>query len=182
MTASGPVSSVKNRPCQRRTILLNDPGFVATLDGIVYSANKPFDEKNREGWLVLKHLQRINGKLPIVVLGSYINTVRYCSELYNRFRTFAACRDPRYISYNPFDEPGYRPPDDKSGFDYLYIDKTRLLCATDTVDSCQVQVNGTAAFYDKHHLSLPFATLLGQRIADTYGRELNQVGFPAPQG
>ncbi len=180
MTVAGPVSAVHDQQCIERVSLLNDQRFVARLDGIVYSANKPFWENKKLDWLILRHLRSLNENIPLVVLGGYINTEHDCSELFNRFQTFAACKDPRHISYNPFNEQENRHSEDTLGIDYLYIDKTRILCSADSVESCVVQMDGEAAFYDRHHLSLPFASMLGQRIANTYGRELIQANFPPP--
>ena len=65
------------------------------------------------------------------------------------------------------------------GLNYLYIDKTALLCPEGTLESCQVQIGETPAFYDIHHLTFPFARYLGQRIAQRYSEELLSLGFPA---
>jgi hypothetical protein len=161
--------------------LLNNKSFVSGLDGIVYSANKPFSEKRTAEWLILEHLHKLNERISLLVMGGFINTGRDCSELFNRFNTLAACKDPRYISYNPFNERElHQTEGPATELDYLYIDKTALLCPENTLDSCIIQTPDEPAFYDAHHLSLSFAAMLGQRIADRYGQELIQSGFPAP--
>jgi hypothetical protein len=105
--------------------------------------------------------------------------VRDCSELFNRFGTFAACKEARHLSYNPFDERDlYLSRAADPDFGFLYIDKTGLLCAANTVESCEIQAGGEPALWDKHHLSLPYATMLGQRVADRYAQDLSRIGFP----
>ncbi|RLA49202.1 MAG: hypothetical protein DRQ97_01665 [Gammaproteobacteria bacterium] len=179
MTAAGPVSVKKDKRCIERVALLNDQSFVSQLDGLVYSANKPFSANKKVDWLILHHLRGMNKNIPLVVLGGFINTLRDCSELFNRFGTFAACRDPRHIAYNPFNERNlYLAKTADLDFDFLYIDKTKLLCTSKIITSCKIQAGEDPAFWDKHHLSLPYATLLGQRIADSYTQDLRRFGFP----
>ena len=183
MTAAGPVSVVKDRRCSERVALLNDRSFVSGLDAIVYSANEPFSDKRTNEWLILDYLLDLNEDISLVVMGGFINTERACSELFNRFNSFAACKDPRHLSYNPFNERElYRTEGPATELHYLYIDKTALLCPKGTLDSCIIQTPDEPAFYDVHHLSLSFATMLGQRIADRYGQELIQSSFPPPTG
>ena len=181
ITAAGPVSVANDRQCIERVALLNDKSFVSGLDAIVYSANKPFSDRRTVEWLILDYLHGLNESISLVVMGDFINTERDCSELFNRFNTLAACKDPRYISYNPFNERElHRTEGPATELDYLYIDKTALLCPENTLDSCDIQTPDEPAFYDRHHLSLSFATMLGQRIADRYAQELIQSGFPPP--
>ncbi len=181
MTAAGPVSVVTDRQCMARVSLLNDESFVSALDGIVYSANQPFSQKRTTEWEILDHLHRLNKDMSLVVMGGYINTEQDCSELFNRFNTLEACKDPAHVSYNPFNERElHRTEGPATELDYLYIDKTALLCSGDTLESCAIQTSDEPAFYDPHHLSLSFATMLGQRIAKRYRQELVHAGFPPP--
>ena len=174
-----PVSEVKAKHCHERVALLNDEGFVASLDGVIYSANQPFRKNKKADWQVLQHLKRFNPRISIAVLGGYINTGRDCSELYNRFESFNACRNEHYVSYNPFRERGRSEVSESAELNYLYIDKTRLLCREGTLASCAVKTGGKPAFYDMHHLSLPFARHVGRRVMAAYGEELKASGFPA---
>ncbi len=177
---SGPFSKINDRDCAQRVALLNDEVFISSLDGLIYSANIPFAKNQRMTWRILRYLKSINTNFQVVVLGGYINTRRECSELYNRFYSFNACKDPRFISYSPFNEQNNSQIKEDNEIDYLYIDKTRLLCSGGGLESCQVEAHGEPAFYDRHHLSLGFASYLGERIADVYGEALIKAGFPAP--
>ena len=49
------------------------------------------------------------------------------------------------------------------------------------MESCEIQTEDEPAFYDQHHLSLSFASLLGQRIVENYSRDLVRSGFPSPE-
>jgi hypothetical protein len=179
-----------DRNCKQRTARLTNNELVKALDGVVYSSNQPFceDKSNpplcgnkQVSWQLLKYLRTLNPNLAVAVMGGYINTRYDCADLYNRFRTFSSCKDPGYISYNPFDEhaaiAALSHPDLA---DYYFIDKTVLLCPKATLQSCMVQAKGQPLFYDGHHLTLAFATLLGEKIASSYAQQLVKAGFPAP--
>jgi peptidoglycan/LPS O-acetylase OafA/YrhL len=174
-----PISKVRHRRCDKRTAILADKLFLDSLDGIVLSANKPFGINQRSAWKILALIQKTNPDIPLVVLGGYINTTQRCSDLYHHFGSFAACKDPLQISYNPFNERESPEVEGSSTLDYLYIDKTKLLCRHQTIKSCIVAVNSEPAFYDWHHLSMDFSLYLGKRVAQEYGKELRVWGFPA---
>ena len=183
LTETGPVSQISDRDCDKRVALLNDENFTAKLDGIVFSANQPFTGNKVIEWSILRHLKTLQKDIPLVVLGGYINTTHECAELINRLESYNACRKPEYVSYNPFiEQPEFRSSNPVFDLDYLYIDKTRLLCAEEnTLESCEIQTEDEPAFYDQHHLSLSFATLLGQRIVENYSQDLVRSGFPSPE-
>lgn len=177
----GPVSGVSFRRCAERTAQLSDTGFVSRLTAVIYSANKPFSLRSQVSWGILQHLHGINPDLSLVVIGGYINSRYDCSELFNRYQSFASCAQRQHVEYNPFIEKAiYGQASSNMGLDYLYIDKTHLLCNGESLSSCTMQVGDKPAFYDAHHLSLPFSTLLGQRIARDYGDELVAADLPAP--
>lgn len=177
--ATGPFSNVDH--CRGRVALLNDATFVSSLKGLVFSQNKPFDATAADLWRVIGHLRKVNKTLPVAVLGGFINTRRECTELYNEFHSFGACKSPEFVVYSPFHERERWPlPDELRGLEYLYIDRMGLLCREGTLASCVVEANGEPAFYDMHHLSLGFATYLGRRLASVYEEELQLAGFPSP--
>ena len=182
ITETGPVSQISDRGCDKRVALLGDNSFTAKLDGIVFSANQPFAGNKVIEWSILRHLKTLQKDIPLVVLGGYINTTHECAELINRLESFAACRKPEYVSYNPFiEQPEFRLSNPVFDLDYLYIDKARLLCSVEnSLESCDLQAGDEPAFYDQHHLSLSFASLLGQRIVESYSQDLVQSGFPSP--
>ena len=174
-----PVSRVKAKKCDQRVALLNDKDFVASLVGVIYSANRPFNQDKQVGWQTLQHLTHLHPRIPIAVLGGYINTGRDCSELYYRYNSLTACKNEKFLSYNPFGERERSEVSESAELDYLYIDKTRLLCGDGTLESCAIKADGKPAFYDRHHLSLPFARHVGRRLVALYSEELTASGFPA---
>jgi peptidoglycan/LPS O-acetylase OafA/YrhL len=174
-----PSSNITDLKCDQRVAQLSHKGFVDSLDGIIYSANKPFSEDNSSSWKILAHLQKITPSLPMVVLGGYLNTTRDCSELYNRFKTYEACKLPQYITYQPFNEKALSEVPLSQQLDYLYIDKGKLLCSENNLESCIVEANGEPVFYDMHHLSFGFAKFLGEKIASFYAADLTSLGFPS---
>ena len=68
------MSPVNYRPCAQRTAWLRDGEFVSGLDAVIYSASKPFIEKRDRDWQILAHLQKLNPRLSVVVLGGYFIT------------------------------------------------------------------------------------------------------------
>ncbi len=174
-----PASLVKDLGCDKRVALLSDKTFLASLDGIIFSSNRPFVQKRTKTWQILGHIRQLYPDIPIIVLGGYLNTHRECTELFNRYGSFSACKVPQHVSYNPFGERELSEVEEFSTFEYHYIDKTRLLCPRETLTSCTVEVNGEPAFYDKHHLSISLARHLGRRVAKVYNSDLLTWGFPA---
>lgn len=175
---SGPFSKVTNRNCDKRVKMLNNKAFITSLDGLVFSASMPFYATKEKMWRILAHLKKINSNLPLVVINGYITTRRDCSELINHIHQFDACRRQEYVQNNPFNQRATSKLAMASELEYLYIDKTRLFCPDGTLASCKVEAYGEPAFYDKHHLSLGFATFLGERIKQTYKDQLISIGFP----
>jgi peptidoglycan/LPS O-acetylase OafA/YrhL len=194
MTQGFPYSAVEDRNCRVRTAKLVDKNFLDTLDGVIYSSNRPFGE-NKEGiiygsnqpleenkkveWELLEYIQSNTSNIPTIVLGGYLNTVRKCSELYYRFGTFSACNQSEHLSYSPFNERKASEIEQSHTLKYLYIDKARILCRDKTPESCDITGNGEPAFYDNHHLSFGFSAHLGTRIAKEYREELRAWGFPS---
>jgi hypothetical protein len=185
--AGGPASPTTIRDCNRRFAMLRDATFVNSLDALVLSLNNPFGDQalignKRPAWRVIHHLRTLNPQLPLVVMGSYINTVRECAELYNRFHSFDACKRPEFTTTSGYGERESSTLPEASANDYLYIDKMWLLCPSGGVDSCLMEANGEPAFYDDSHLSLGFSRYLGERIRQAYAAQLARLGFPQPSG
>ncbi len=179
----GPASPVAIRDCDRRLAILRDAAFVRSLDAMVLGLNNPFGDQllignKRPVWRVIHHLRALNPDLPLVVMGSYINTVRDCTELYNRFHSFDACKNREFLDTTGYGERQSSTLPEAGATDYLYIDKMWLLCPSGDLDSCVMQANGEPAFYDSGHLSLGFSRYLGERIHQAYGKELTNMGFP----
>lgn len=181
----GPSSPVSIRDCDRRFAMLRDAQFVRSLDGLVLGLNNPFGDQQlignkRPAWRVIHHLRTLHPGLPLVVMGSYLSTVRDCAELNNRFHSFDACKNPDFIASTGYGERAASTLPEASAEDYLYIDKMKLLCPSGSVESCAVAANGEPAFYDDGHLSLGFSRFMGDKIGEIYRGELLQLGFPEP--
>ena len=173
-----PASAIKLHECEARTAVLSDETFLRNLDGVILSSNQPFDEKQTSDWEILHYLRKENPALPIVVLGAYLNTERNCTDLHQRFGSFGACKQLRHLSYNPFNEYQNSELALSKSIDYLYLDKTRLVCKKGTLSSCAIRAGSEPAFYDRHHLSRSFARHLGRRITEEYAEDLMGEGFP----
>jgi peptidoglycan/LPS O-acetylase OafA/YrhL len=183
----GPASPVLIRECKRRFAILRDAVFVRSLDAMVLGFNNPFGDQalignKRSIWRVVHHLRALNPELTLVVMGSYINTVRDCSELYNRFHSFDACKNREFLATTGYGERQSSTLPEARATDYLYIDKMGLLCPSGSVESCVMEAYGEPAFYDDGHLSTGFSRYLGERIYQAYGTELVKMGFPNAAG
>ncbi|MCH9697488.1 MAG: acyltransferase [Gammaproteobacteria bacterium] len=55
----------------------------------------------------------------------------------------------------------------------LFIDKQQLFCKNSLTSSCLLISNGIPFTWDKHHLSLEFSTMLGQRAENTINEYLS---------
>tara|TARA_R110002110_G_scaffold303525_2_gene517633 strand:+ start:253 stop:2235 length:1983 start_codon:yes stop_codon:yes gene_type:complete len=182
-SSQGPSSPIAIRDCDQRFATLREANFVNSLNALVLSLNNPFGDQlfignKRPAWKVIHHLRSINQKLPLVVMGSYINTVRDCAELFNRFHSFDACKNREFIATTGYGERQSSTLPEASATDYLYIDKMKILCPSGSLESCIMQANGEPAFYDDGHLSLGFSRYLGERISKDYAAQLAEFGFP----
>lgn len=172
-----PSSSTKARECDRRTRALTRNSFIAKTDFIVYSALGHFGGGQKDQWSIIEWLMRKNPKIKLIIMGKYFVLTIPCSDLINRFNSFDACKLERFQSSNPFIDPISPQLPYLQKLNYLYINKTDLLC-NGTLSSCMVEVDGEPATYDQHHMSLPFAKLLGQKILAKYQKRLQNLGLP----
>lgn len=173
----GSLRDRKGMECYDRLSVLMDREFINSLDVIIASFNMPFNPNKEIVWKLVDKLMNENPNLSLIVMGSYIRTSKDCPELYSRVNTFSVCKDPNFVINNPFNEKDYifSQPTVR---DYLYIDKTKLLCTGKTLSSCMIFANGEPFSYDSHHLSLGFSRFVGERMVDVYSRELSVLGFP----
>ena len=171
-------SSVKRRGCDERVNKLNNLDFVNSLDVVVFSSNRPFEPNKLSAWRILEHISSVNKTIQIIVLGTYFNTNHACSEIANRFNDLQQCKSLEYLSYigNKERDKIYNS-EVVNATKFIYLSKFAALCDTSSLDSCPVSAGGEPMFYDKHHLSLSFARLIGARFLDVYKGELEEAGF-----
>jgi peptidoglycan/LPS O-acetylase OafA/YrhL len=175
-------SSIEASNCATRAAALNDPATLKRIDVVVLSLNIAFDERGAEGWKLLEWMRERNPNLKLVVMGGYLNLSADCPDLYNRFESFEACRAPEVVTEANFNErngtqEGRSPQADR--LTYLHIDEMALMCPDKTLASCAVEADGEPFTYDRHHRSLAFSRLIAKRMAETYGAELEALGFPS---
>jgi len=174
------ISTRTKNVCDVRYKKLADRGFISELDAVVYASPFPFSPGSRSDWDELSILKKMNPNIKLIVFGGYLMTTIDCATIYNRFGSFDACKQPQLIA--PVDFFRQRELKDRpilsDTLDYLYIDNLRLLCADGTLNSCIAGVDGEPMFYDRHHRSLSLSRLAGQRMVQTYGHDLEKLGFP----
>ena len=177
------IATTKKAKCEERLSALNNADFLSKINYIVYSSMYPFDEQSREMWRALETFKIINSEIKLIVLGGYLtlNNEYECASIYNRTGSFDNCRDRRFLAAAPnFDEKIRSPIPESKDLRYLYINKYRLLCHNEKLNSCEVEGNGEPMFYDQHHLSFGFANHLGSLILKNYASDLQEIGLPVP--
>ncbi|WP_417485068.1 acyltransferase family protein [Maricaulis salignorans] len=99
-------------------------------------------------------LQSLNPDIRIVVLGSFANFQPYrCPDLARSLGSANACLDPQYVSY--FD-PNERHAISRAWpeLEFFYIDQVELLCTTDSIASCNIELAGQPVIRDANHFTL----------------------------
>ena len=128
--------------------------------------------KNKLGQLqVLKFLKSRQPNIKIVTLGGLISTELNCASYINRFGTSKACanaQNVRHFFNNPSEKWAARYQEVMAITD-LYIDKISLACHDGTLESCDTETaDGHPMFVDRHHLTLPYARMLGERYLERH--------------
>jgi len=168
--------------CDRRFSILDGDEFLRKLDVLVYNTHQGFDPVAAQLWEIMADLKVRKPSLRIVAIGSYLQTSSECASLYNRYRTYAACRRDEFVSYFNPDERSRTTVPQVATLEYLYVSKYSLLCGDAGLAGCATSANGEPAFYDQHHLSRGFAWHLGDRIAQVHGADLAEIGLPLVDG
>jgi peptidoglycan/LPS O-acetylase OafA/YrhL len=134
-------------------------------------------------WHVLHYMLASNPDLKFVVLSHFFRTDMPCAEIIGRFSNFGSCFQLHNQDFNPFAiraaDVAYLAKEQKI-LNFTYINKTKLFCNGTSWETCEIEAFGEPYSYDRHHLSLGYARLLGRRIGQVYGKELVQIGLPPP--
>ncbi|WP_159079881.1 acyltransferase [Methyloceanibacter sp. wino2] len=171
-------SSANHAECPARAAVLNRPDFLENIDIVVLGQNDPFGAYAREAWAVLKWMQTRNPNITFVVMGPYLNLSADCPDLANRFGTLDVCKAKENVTVADFDGPKTNQVPEADTLDFLFIDEMALLCPEGTLKSCIVETDGEPFSYDMHHRSLPLSRLIARRMAESYGADLEKIGFP----
>ena len=99
-----------------------------------------------------------------------------------------AYKAPEFIATSTMSTEGtfrrYDPPSPlyniirRDNIQYLYIDVLSMLCVKGTLESCLVKAHDEPWAYDRHHKSMAFSELIGDRMIAKYGKRLYEFGFP----
>ncbi|MEP6389160.1 MAG: acyltransferase family protein [Halioglobus sp.] len=149
--------------CQDWLDALFDGGAASSIDVIVYGANRPY-RSNKQSLLAL--VKAVKAKYPrakLLTYGGYINTVVPCARLVNETQTTDSCAMPENVEYFA-DQPEQQPLfDDFALIEDGYIDRVGMLCKNRVLQTCLTRAeDGSPMFYDRHHLSRPFAEMTGR--------------------
>jgi peptidoglycan/LPS O-acetylase OafA/YrhL len=166
--------------CTERFRTLNDKNFLKRITVVVYNTHQGFDFVAKDLWAVMGMMKRKNPSIQIIAIGSYMQTSVECSSLYNKYRTYDACKSSEFVKYFGPDERARSPIPQVKSLDYIYISKYELFCRNAVLSTCTVFANGEPAFYDQDHLSMGFARYMGDRIVETHKDDLVRAGFPDP--
>lgn len=166
--------------CNDRFKTLNDKNFLKHISVVVYNAHTGFDLVAKDLWRVLEIMKRKNPSIRIIAIGSYLQTTMDCSSLYNKYKTYDACKSSEFVNHFGPDEREKSPIPQVKTLDYIYISKYELFCKNAVLSTCTVFANGEPAFYDEDHLSMGFARYMGDRILQTHKDDLLRAGLPVP--
>lgn len=155
-----------NEQCQKHLEALFDPAFIARLDIVFYSANRPYVENKDSLLLVLQALKARNPQIKVVTLGGYINNIRPCTYYINTTNSTDACALPENVLY--FEDAAEDATLMKrfKELESVYIDRIELLCKNRVLQTCRTRTDeGIPGFYDGIHNSLEFAEMSGRMYA-----------------
>lgn len=164
--------------CKQRFSILDSDQFIGGLDIVVYNTHQGFDPVAVDLWKILGILKERNPDIHIIAIGSYLQTSVECATLYNQHRSYEACRHPDFVNYINVEERKKSPIPEVHSLSYLYVSKYELLCGGGDLSRCEITADGAPAFYDQHHLSLPFARYMGRKFAAQFGPQLAEMGIP----
>lgn len=163
--------------CEKRAEKLNDREFIQNLDIIVFSAHKPLSW-GKALIDILSHLRSVKPNLKIIFFSGYIGIRPHrCDDIISRFGSADFCKSPEFVDYFAGEEKDKILELPIAKNDFIYIDKTTLLCRDRKISTCVMSINGTPAFLDGDHLTVAFANLVGERASVMYRNELRKFGL-----
>ncbi|MFV0477286.1 MAG: acyltransferase family protein [Parahaliea sp.] len=169
------------RHCNERFEALFQDDFIASLDILVYTGNRPF-QKNRAIHLqVLRDLKARKPQLKIIIISGYIGTRMPCWMLTNRSgnsKTCGSSENNSYFSKHPQWQPLYK---EFIALADEFIDRVSLLCTDRELETCLTETpEGVPMFYDQHHLSIEFAQYTGRLYEAAHPLYLKKIALEPP--
>lgn len=161
------------RKCKPRLKALLSEEFLNSLDVVVYSSNRPFSSDKESIFEILTKMKRANPSIEFIFLGGYFNLKKDCSFYIDKYGNPEACLTPDFIHYD--DSAEVAAIDEWVGSSQAkllnprYVNKFELLCEGGSA-ICRASEQGIPFTYDKHHLSLEFAKMLGSKLSEKYAR------------
>jgi len=151
--------------CLDKFKLLKSLKFISNIDLIVYSSNKPFNNNKVHTFKLIDELMQLNTSMKLLVIGGYINTKPWCSEIYYKTSDLNNCKAPKYVTYFPNNVQSLPKYKLFSQLSFIYLDKVELLCENRLLTNCIVNTEGNVPFtYDSNHLSFEFSELIASKI------------------
>ncbi|MEM9257633.1 MAG: acyltransferase family protein [Pseudomonadota bacterium] len=168
-------SKDKAMACKRWQEKLFDPATIASLDMIIYAANRPYHANKKDYLSLLEQLKQMKQGLSILTYGGYINTDRDCAFYTNLEHSTDACAMPENVDYFEADSKDKHLIANFRALESHYIDRVALLCERRSVEACLTRTpTGVPAFYDRHHISLEFSEMSGKMYAAQYPNLLHE--------
>ncbi len=166
------VHDLNRAGCATRADALNSDVW-QNVDLIVLDV---FDDQSRHYGLAAAILARYP-EVKLVVMGPYIGTRPYnCSDLANRFRTFDACKDDRFVSVFGVDRGLETLLPSGS---YSFVDRRSFFCdETLDIESCATTIGRAPIFVDGDHLTLEASRYIARRLRSDGSGQLGAAGLP----
>jgi peptidoglycan/LPS O-acetylase OafA/YrhL len=168
-----------DRQCQKRLAALFEPELAASIDIVLYSAAKPYDQSKHAFVAILQQLKKINPEVRIITFGGYIETKRDCSYYIAKTHSADACALPENVTYFEGNSGGKHFLKYFRTIESHYIDRVSLLCKNGALDTCRTSTDdGVPVSYDDGHNSLEFSQMSGKIYAEKYPNLLHSLKAP----
>ncbi len=152
--------------CQRRLDSLWESLDRIQWGAVIYNARRPMSASKAPFLSILRTIKARQPDTHIIIFDGYLATDQDCAAIINKAGTSLGCREPNRVEYFPESNPTDEPlRTDFISLASAYFSKTGLMCSTGELQSCPTQTpDGHPMFVDRHHLTLDFATWVGEEL------------------
>lgn len=155
--------------CVARFSALRDKDLIGKLTSVVVSVKEPFAPDTDLTYGVVAEMKAVNPRLKVFIIGGYFHLARDCSYYMSIYGSADECLREEFIEYAQHEEQAHKATwlsgKYRERLEPVYVDKFDLVCRD---GKCPSSTGGVPFTYDKHHLSLEFAQLIGAHLKQKY--------------
>lgn len=166
------VHDLNRTGCSDRAAILNSDVW-KKIDILVLDV---FEDQERH-YAIAAAIAARHPELKLVIMSPYIGTRPYnCSDLANRYKTFEACKNERFVTVFGAD----RNSDALLPVDrFVFIDRREFFCSEDLeLGSCLTTVGAAPVFVDGDHLTLEASRFIAHQLSSDGADGLIAIGLP----